>query len=1016
MKLIVLAAGPGKSSLDQEKRIPKCLEKFSKEATVLDSMINACQQNGVNDFSLVGGFEILKIMRKYPGVKYYYNDQWEKTGSLYSLEKSHNEFKDDVIISFSDIIYDKSTVERLIKSEKDITIAYDSEWKTRYEGRTKNILNDAVKVYRNDNDEFFITKQNLEFNTLGEFVGVVIIKRKVAEKIQDQISKMLEKNKKATLGHLVSELSKKNSVGTIDIKGKWAELDSPQDLVQFKFGTKAETLEVLEPLVEKSRVLPQISFTLDEYKKQKKEILEKIQNDLNSSKLVIRSSALNEDTENSSMAGNYESVLNVDRTEMDQIENAILRVAKSYLKDNQKELADNQILVQPQIEGVKLSGVAFTKDLETSAPYYIINYDITARTDTITSGDTQKSNTFIYFKFSDVKPDDPSLIKIIQSLTELEELTGHDSLDVEFAIAKNEIYIFQVRPIAAQKESIKVFNRDISAELDFIKERIRKYDRPAPKLAGKRTAYGIMPDWNPAEIIGVNPNPLAFSLYKYIITDSIWGESRKLAGYRDAHYTPGIISFAGKPYVDIRMSFNSFTPAEISEQTADKLIDHYIDKLKKNPELHDKVEFLVAITAYDLEFDEKMEIIIRSGFSESETNEIRNAFRNLTNNIINEKNILIDNEIQKTEILTGHREKIFNSNIPLEDKIIKLLEDCKTYGTLPFSILARYSFIGSILMKSLLKKEIISQQEYDAFYTSISTVAKDFINNLSALSKGNMEEKEFLNAYGHLRPGTYDISKKTYNENFNEYMDLSRKIEGEKIEDFKFNKQTLDNIDTELKKHKLDFNAQKLLDFVRKATEAREYIKFEFTKNLSLVLDLISELMSEFGISRNDAAYLSINDIISIADTSRSINLENELHNKIKNNKEKHLITSAIKLPEVIFNEDHVDYFFVPRSQPNFITQKNISGEIIFLENETADIEGKIVMIENADPGFDWIFSHNIKGLITKYGGVASHMSIRCAEFGLPAAIGCGDLIFNEVKELKKVNLDCKNNRLEGII
>ena len=44
-------------------------------------------------------------------------------------------------------------------------------------------------------------------------------------------------------------------------------------------------------------------------------------------------------------------------------------------------------------------------------------------------------------------------------------------------------------------------------------------------------------------------------------------------------------------------------------------------------------------------------------------------------------------------------------------------------------------------------------------------------------------------------------------------------------------------------------------------------------------------------------------------------------------------------------------------------------------------------MIENADPGFDWIFGSKILGLITKYGGVNSHMAIRCAELEIPAGI-----------------------------
>ena len=66
-------------------------------------------------------------------------------------------------------------------------------------------------------------------------------------------------------------------------------------------------------------------------------------------------------------------------------------------------------------------------------------------------------------------------------------------------------------------------------------------------------------------------------------------------------------------------------------------------------------------------------------------------------------------------------------------------------------------------------------------------------------------------------------------------------------------------------------------------------------------------------------------------------------------------------------------------------------------------------MLENADPGFDFIFSFKISGLITKYGGANSHMTIRCNELNIPAAIGCGETIFEQIKQSKKINLNCKN-------
>ena len=103
--------------------------------------------------------------------------------------------------------------------------------------------------------------------------------------------------------------------------------------------------------------------------------------------------------------------------------------------------------------------------------------------------------------------------------------------------------------------------------------------------------------------------------------------------------------------------------------------------------------------------------------------------------------------------------------------------------------------------------------------------------------------------------------------------------------------------------------------------------------------------------------------------------------------------------------------------RPNFITHYNVSAKIALLQddNSNKEIDGKIVCIENADPGFDWIFSHNIVGLITKYGGIASHMSIRCEEFDLPAAIGCGEKIFNNLGYGDKVYLDCANKKIRCI-
>jgi len=129
--------------------------------------------------------------------------------------------------------------------------------------------------------------------------------------------------------------------------------------------------------------------------------------------------------------------------------------------------------------------------------------------------------------------------------------------------------------------------------------------------------------------------------------------------------------------------------------------------------------------------------------------------------------------------------------------------------------------------------------------------------------------------------------------------------------------------------------------------------------------------------------------------------------------KSSYLDYSRIVLPAFIQNETDFKFIYSFEAKPNFITQKCLKGEVVDLEiNRTDDLKGKIVLLRKADPGFDWIFTRQIGALVTKYGGAGSHMAIRCAEFGIPAAIGCGDQIYNKVSRWSELKLDCKRRKI----
>ena len=170
--------------------------------------------------------------------------------------------------------------------------------------------------------------------------------------------------------------------------------------------------------------------------------------------------------------------------------------------------------------------------------------------------------------------------------------------------------------------------------------------------------------------------------------------------------------------------------------------------------------------------------------------------------------------------------------------------------------------------------------------------------------------------------------------------------------------------------------------------------------------------MKKNKISRDDLSFLNINNLT--LPLIQLISIINNLKDIIIKNKKIYKSNSLMYLPETITGLKDLYSYEKNISGGNYITQKKISGEIFELKHlkNFKKIENKILLIESADPGYDFIFSKKIKGLITKFGGQNSHMSIRSSELSLPAAIGVGDEIYNSLKNKKYINLDCLNKKI----
>ncbi len=167
------------------------------------------------------------------------------------------------------------------------------------------------------------------------------------------------------------------------------------------------------------------------------------------------------------------------------------------------------------------AGVAFSHDPNTAAPYRVVNWTEGADTAAVTAGRGGRTYQCAAAAAS-------RLVEVAPVLDMVEELVARfdaQPVDCEFAVTSmpdgsEQLWLLQVRPLVLDRPVQN--EREQAERLRQIAEKVRRGMLPHPFVTGRRTAYGVMPDWNPAEIIGVRPKPLALSLYRELVTDSIW--------------------------------------------------------------------------------------------------------------------------------------------------------------------------------------------------------------------------------------------------------------------------------------------------------------------------------------------------------------------------------------------------------------------------------------------------------------------------------------------------------------
>jgi len=236
MKAIILAAGRGTRISKITKKKPKCLINI-KGKSILSRQISFLKKLKINKIIVIRGYK--KKFINYKNIKYIDNKDFKKNEQLGSLLHAKSEFNDDMLISFSDIIYDFKVLKKIFHSRNgEIILGIDKKWKKRYEFRYDHPYQQADKIQLGKKNEVLKIGKSLKLKkTEAEFLGILKLTKKGCKIFMKNYLKISKKKiKKMQIHDYLNFLIKRNiKINSCNIKGKFMEIDTYND---FKLAKK----------------------------------------------------------------------------------------------------------------------------------------------------------------------------------------------------------------------------------------------------------------------------------------------------------------------------------------------------------------------------------------------------------------------------------------------------------------------------------------------------------------------------------------------------------------------------------------------------------------------------------------------------------------------------------------------------------------------------------------------------------------------------------------------------------
>ena len=240
MKVLVLAAGQGKRLRPLTNDIPKCMVSY-KNKPIIDYIINTVKNFGINDIAVVCGYK-KNVLKKY--LKEYYltffsNDEYDSTNMVTTLFEAKEYMDDDLIVSYSDIVYKEGVLKKLIDSNHEIAVIVDRKWRELWAKRMENPLDDAETLKIQNGRIIELGRKPKNFNEIeGQYIGLIKISKNIIKNVIEFYEKFDKRiiydgfdYKSMYLTSFIQMMINNSfEVSPVFIDGGWIEIDTSEDL------------------------------------------------------------------------------------------------------------------------------------------------------------------------------------------------------------------------------------------------------------------------------------------------------------------------------------------------------------------------------------------------------------------------------------------------------------------------------------------------------------------------------------------------------------------------------------------------------------------------------------------------------------------------------------------------------------------------------------------------------------------------------------------------------------------